>query len=129
MDISEENVRFIPNYTVGWPDVSEIVIHPDRVEFKTSGVWKISTFEDLAQWPRPRWLWNLLRRFGKRPAFLPVAERDWFQAEGEKYFTFYTEPPLTIYLPAEEGMGYRQSLFGRVKVLIQRGGYDSWDLG
>lgn len=48
---------------------------------------------------------------------------------GHEVITFWTEPPLTLYLPAEENVDYHHSLFSRIKSILQKGGYDSWDLG
>ena len=67
---------------------------------------------------------------GWRRQFLSVADRDWFHPEGEKYFRFYTSPPLTIYIPAEaEDVEMTRKLFLRVRFLIGSGGYGTFDLG
>lgn len=127
---SEPCLRFAPVRAEGWPDVTEVAVHSDRLEFLSAGEWKAFRFEDMAQWPRPVWLRKRLARLTGRRPFLPVAERDWFHQEGGKFFRFYTEPPLTVFLPAEEGVGYHQSLFRRIQaVMFSVGGYGSWDLG
>jgi hypothetical protein len=71
-------------------------------------------FEDIARWPRPRWLWKLAWRFFRRPRWLPVGDRDWFHAPADRFFRFFTEPPLTVYMPLDEPSSRADSNFGRI---------------
>src|SRR5262249_7364910 len=71
-----------------------------------------------------------LARRGWRRRWLPVGERDWFHPPSERFFRFYTEPPVVVYLPDEDpSLDGCSSLFGRIRGLIRVGGFQTWDLG
>jgi hypothetical protein len=111
------------------PDVSEVALFPDRLEVNSAGQWVVLRFADMARWPRPAWLWRLLHRAGRRPRWLPVADRNWFRSPPDRYFAFYTKPRLVVYMPADEPREYEGSHFVRVKNVLAAGGFDTCDLG
>ncbi len=126
----EPCLRFVPSAAEGMPDVTEVAVFPDRIEVLSAGrvvrVW----FADIARWPEhPAWWWRLRRWLGWRPAWLPVADRDWFHPNEGKYFSFYTEPPLVVFMPADGPSNYKSSHFRRVQDVIAAGGYSTFDLG
>src|SRR5438045_2888065 len=43
--VAELVLRFVPSYCEGWPEVTEVVIHPYCLEFQTAGEWKRFPFE------------------------------------------------------------------------------------
>jgi len=111
-------------------DVEEIVVRPDRLELFSAGGSVILRFAEIARWPRPARLWRLLSRFGWRPRWLPVADRDWFHPPRDRSFTFYTDPPITVFLPDESReIGYGETLFRQVQDVIEAGGFHTCDLG
>src|SRR4051794_16061074 len=95
-------LRFVPSRVEGLPEVAEVIVYPDRLELLSAGKWVVFRFAEIAHWPRPTWLRKWLSRFGWRPGWLPVADRDWFHPPRDRYFTFYTEPQITVFLPDEE---------------------------
>ena len=122
--------RFRPARVEGWADVDEVAVLSDRLEVHGRCGRRILPFWALAKCPRSAWFWKLAFVLGWRRQFLSVADRDWFHPEGEKYFRFYTSPPLTIYIPAEaEDVEMTRKLFLRVRFLIGSGGYGTFDLG
>jgi hypothetical protein len=123
-------LKFVPSRVEGLPDVSEVVVRPDRIELRSAGEWVSIRFADIARWPRPAWLWRLASRYGRRPRWLPVADRDWFHPPRDRFFLFYSRPPVKVYLADEDrGIGYWESLFRRMQEVIEAGGYNTFDLG
>jgi hypothetical protein len=125
----EQCLRFAPSRVTGLPEVTEVAVYPDRLELKAAGRPVVFRFADIAQWPRPSWLWRLLARLGWRARWLPVADRDWFHAPPDRFFAFYTTPPIVVYMPDESGVEYPQTCFRRVQEVIQAGGFNTADLG
>ena len=124
------SLRFVPSRVEGLPDVSEVVVRPDRLELLSAGRWAVIGFAEIARWPRPARLWRLLFRLGWRPRWLPVADRDWFHPPPDRFFRFYTNPPVTVFLTDEDGeIGYGETLFRRVQEVIGSGGFHTFDLG
>ena len=127
---AEPSLRFVPSRVEGLPDVSEVVVRPDRIELRSAGERVSVRFTDIARWPRPAWLWRLASRYGRRPRWLPVADRDWFHPPPDRFFRFFTDPPLTVYLADEDrGIGYWESLFRRMREVIESEGFRACDLG
>jgi hypothetical protein len=127
---AETSITFVPSRVEGLPGVSEVVVRPDRIELCSAGEWVSARFADIARWPRPAWPWRLASRYGRRPRWLPVADRDWFHPPRDRFFRFYTDPPPTVFLADEDrGIGYWESLFRRVEEVIESGGFHTCDLG
>jgi hypothetical protein len=123
-------LRFVPSRVEGLPDVAEVVVSPDRLELLSAGTWVTLRFAEIAHWPRPTWFWRLRSRCGWRPRRLPVADRDWFHPPRDRFFIFYTDPPITVFLADEDWeIGYGQTLFRRVQEVIESGGFTTCDLG
>src|SRR5687768_7714855 len=97
----ERALRFRPSRVEGLAGVTEVAVFPDRLELLAGERLTVVRFDDIARWPRPRWLRRALARLGWRPAWLPVADRDWFHPPAERFFAFYTTPPLVVYMPDE----------------------------
>jgi hypothetical protein len=127
---TEPSLRFVPSRVEGLPDVSEVAVHPDRLELLSGGRRVIVPFAEVARWPRPVRLRRRLARLGWRPGRLPVADRDWFHPPRDRFFRFYTDPPLRVFLADEDPrIGYGETLFRRVQEVIESGGFDTCDLG
>ena len=126
----ERCLRFVPSRVEGLPDVGEVIVRPDRLELLSAGRWVVFRFAEIARWPRPARLWRLLYRLGWRPRWLPVADRDWFHPPRDRFFRFYTIPPLKVFLADEDReIGYGETLFRRVQEVIGSGGFHTFDLG
>lgn len=127
---AESSLRFVPSRAEGLPDVSEVVVHPDRLELRSAGRWVVLPFVEMARWPRPARVWRLLFRLGWRPGWLPVADRDWFHAPRDRFFVFYSKPRIKLFLVEEDtNTSYGQTLFRRVQDVINSGGFTTCDLG
>ena len=122
-------LRFTPSRVVGLPEVTEVVVHCDRIEVKSAGNRLSFRFTDLARWPRPTWLHRILFRMGRRRYFLAVADRDWFHAGADKFFSFYTNPRLVICMPADSPEEYKDSHFFKIQEVLRAGGFETFDLG
>src|SRR5438874_3478882 len=117
-------LRFIPSRVEGLPDVTEVAVYPGRLELLSAGWWVSFRLADIAAWPRPAFLWRRLARLGWRPRWLPVGERDWFHPPAKRFFRFYTQPRVVIYMPDEPAeTGYGSTLFRRVQDVMLEGGF------
>src|SRR5208283_2064336 len=110
-------------------EVTEVVVYSDRLELLSENGWVVLRLEDIAEWPRPRWFWRLLARWGRPPRWLPVGERDWFHPPPNRYIRFFTSPRITVYMPDEQGVEYQDTVFRRVQDVMLKGGFSTWDLG
>jgi hypothetical protein len=123
-------LRFIPSRVEGLTDVSEAVIYPDRLELRSAGEWIVYKFSEIARWPWPAGLRKLLAGFGWQPRWLPVADRDWFHPPRDRFFAFYTRPPVVVFLVDEDReLTYGETLFRRIQDVMLAGGFHSYDLG
>jgi hypothetical protein len=127
----ENCLRFIPSSVSGLPDVTEAAVFPDRLELLSEGRWVVIRFLDIARWYRLGWLYRPLARCGGpvlgRPA---VADRDWFHLPAERFFRFFTTPPITVCMPDEQReTSYAQTMFRRVQDQLSKGGFSTFDLG
>jgi hypothetical protein len=127
---AKECLRFVPSRVEGLPDVTEVVVRPDRLELLSAGRWVRFRFARIARWPRPAWLWRALHFLRWRRRRLPVvADRDWFHRPPERFFAFYTQPRLVVYMPFDEPTGPHQSHFRQAQVVMASGGFHTFDLG
>lgn len=122
-------LRFAPSKVEGLPDVTEVAVFPDRLEFISAGKQVVFWFADIAQWPRPAWLSRRLFRWGWRPKWLPVADRDWFHPPPKRFFRFYTHPPIVVCMPVCEHPQRAHSTFLGVQMVLGSGGFHTFDLG
>jgi hypothetical protein len=115
---------------MGMTGVQEVAVFPDRLELTCLGARTAIEFARIAEWPRPRWFWQTLFHIGIRPRWLPVADRDWFHLPADRFFRFYTNPPLTICMPVDESSGdYASTYFVRIRMMLEAGGFHTYDLG
>ena len=124
-------MRLVPESGRGLLEVAEVVVHPDRLEILSAGRWRTIRLAEIARWPRPARLRRGLARLGWKPRWLPVGERDWFRPGPDRFFTFFTEPRITVYMPEAEAEidGYAETYFRRVQDVIGAGGFSTFDLG
>jgi hypothetical protein len=121
-------IRFVPSRVEGTSPVDEVAVHPNRLELVRQAERAVIRYVDIARWPRPRLFWNLAFLIGCKLRWLPVADRD-FQRPGERFFRFYTNPPIVIFMPHDEKPGpYPQTWFFRIRQTIETGGFHTFDL-
>ena len=126
----EGQLQFVPSRVEGLPDVASVNVFPDRIELVTAQSVVTHRLADIARWPRPRLLWKLLYRFGIKPRWLPVADRDWFHEPADMFIAFYTTPRLKVYMPRDQSKEhYGSSFFVRIQNVLRRGGFHTCDLG
>lgn len=91
----------------------------------------IVRFSDIAQWPRCGWFYRGLVRLGLGVRGRPsVAAREWFHPPARRFFRFYTEPTITVYMPDEpDDVSYGQTSFRRLQDILEAGGFSTDDLG
>ena len=126
---TEATVRFRPSRAEGLPDVREVVVCPDRLEVNSRGRWIVFPFVTIGR-PRERAVVCFLKRLaGVRPSPRLVGERDWCYPPQDRFFTWYTDPPLTTFMPEDESKGYASSLFPRIHAVLDSGGFWTFDRG
>jgi hypothetical protein len=127
----QEFLRFVPSAVEGLPDVAEAAVFPDRLELLSAGTWVVIRFLDIARWNRGGWLYRTMARLGWGVRGWPmVADRDWFHPPSRRFFQFYSDPPVTVYMPDEPPeTDYAKTLFRRVQDVIAMGGFSTFDLG
>jgi hypothetical protein len=122
-------VRFRPSRAEGLPDVREVVVRPDRLEVNTSGLWVTFPFRRIGRRQETRAMSFVKRLLGRHPWRVMVGERDWFHRPPERFFLWYTEPPLRTCMPLDEPADYAASYFARIEDVVLSGGYATFDLG
>jgi hypothetical protein len=130
MSTPDSSIHFVPSRVDGLGDVTAVTVYRDRLEITSAGRVLMLPLVSMAKWPRPAWFWRLLFRVGIRPRWLPVGDRDWFHSPSERFFAFYTDPPLVIYMPIDEPAdGYAETYFARIQMAMRAGGFNTFDLG
>ena len=128
--VSEAGLRFVPSNVEGLPYVTEVAVFPDRLELLSAGQWVVIRFLDIARWYRRGWLYRPLARLGWISGYPSVGDRDWFHPPSGRFFRFFTEPPVTVYMPDEPAeTSYSQTIFRRVQDVMGPGGFGTNDLG
>jgi hypothetical protein len=122
-------LRFAPSRVEGLENVEEVVCHPDRLEVLAAGTSITIRFADIARWPNPRWLSRAVHRLGWKRPWLPVADRDWFHPPRDRFFRFYTKPPIVVYMPVDDPYPRDESTFGHLQEVLAAGGFSTFDLG
>ena len=128
---TENSLRFVPSAVAGLPAVTEVFVFPDRLELLSEGKRIVIRFLDIARWYRRGWLWYPLARLGCGIHGWPsVADRDWFHPPAGRFFRFYTEPAITVFMPDEPSdIQFGDTIFQRLKAVIAIGGFGTFDLG
>jgi hypothetical protein len=127
---AEESLRFVPSNVEGLASVTEVAVFSDRLELLSGGKWVAIRFLDIARWYRNGWLYGPLARLGLVRGDPVVADRDWFHPPSGRFFRFFSEPPITVYMPDEPvDLDYGETMFLRVQNVIRSGGFGTFDLG
>ncbi len=124
---NELSIRFTPAAVDGRESVSGVAIFPDRLElFDKDGTIETVRFSRIGK--RQTSLPASLLRF-QRPGPKMVAERCFFPKPSDCFFRFYTHPPITVYMPAdEEPNDYTETTFFQVRRVIESGYFSTFDL-
>lgn len=122
-------VRFRPSRAEGLPDVREVVVRPDRLEVNTAGSWLTFPFARIGRRQESRLVSFVKRLAGRQPWPVMVADRDWFHPPPDRFFLWYTDPPLRTCMPEVEPAEHAASYFSRIQRVLRSGGYATFDLG
>jgi hypothetical protein len=126
----DDRFQFVPSRVEGLPDVTSVTVFSDRIEIVSEGSVVIHRFAKVARWPMPGFLWRFLHFIGLRWRPGLIANRDWFQKPADRYFQFFTSPPLKVFMPRNEiANDYISSFFLRLQTVVRQGGFDTIDLG
>ena len=126
---ADEGLRFVPSRVDGLPNVTEAVIHRDRLELLTDATWMAYPFAEMTEssWCGKQWR-RLRQLMGWRTGAQYIGERDYCHPPAERFFRFFTKPRITVYLVDESVEGYAATFFFRVSSTIQDGGFATYDL-
>jgi hypothetical protein len=131
MATAANDLRFVPSAVEGLPSVIAAAVFPDRLELLSEDRWVVIRFLDIARWYRHGWLYRPLACLGCGVRCRPsVADRDWFHPPSRRFFRFYTEPPVAVYMPDEPAdTTYGKTIFRRIQEVMAEGGFSTFDLG
>jgi hypothetical protein len=122
-------VRFRPSRAEGLPDVREVVVYPDRLLVCSAESWLTFPFSRMGRRQESRLASFVKRLAGRDPWPLLVADRDWFHPPPDRFFRWYTDPPLRTCMPQDEPADHAASNFWRIQKVLASGGYATFDLG
>ncbi len=122
-------VRFRPSRAEGLPDVREVIVRPDRLVVNTAGRWVTFLFRRIGRRQESRVMSFVKRLIGRHPWRVMVADRDWFHPPRDRFFLWYTDPPLRTCMPEDEPADHASSYFARIQAVLGEGGYATFDLG
>ena len=126
---SVEPISFVPSRVDGFDSVSLVTVEPTRISLLTDDGNQIFTFAAIAQ-RQDSWFARAIRRVTFRKPWPPmIGERDWFHAPPDRFFRFFTDPQITIFMPSNDVQEYAPSVFCRAQWVWRSGGFDTWDLG
>ena len=121
-------LSFAPSRVDGLDDVSLVTIHSDRIVFDLNETQCVFMFRDFG-----RSVGSVFDRIKDflcfRHPWRIVGERDWFHAPPDRFFRFYTDPQITVYMPDDDVREYGSSVFCRVQQIWRSGRVDTFDLG
>ena len=121
-------VSLVPSHCEGLPDVREVVVRPDCLEVNSEGNRITFPFSKIGRRQESALRSFIKRLVGRRPFALLVGERDWCRPPSERYFVWYTTPPVKTYMPDDEGTSYSESYFPRIHEVMAGGLYGTFDL-
>jgi hypothetical protein len=117
-------VRFVPSRVEGVSGVCEVAVFPDRLEVLGERGWVAVSFADFAKGAQKSWLLNRKPKLGRVGAILYSTQR-----YGDSHVRFLTDPPITIYMPANGPTQFPHSVFWQIQRTIRSGRYELIDLG
>jgi hypothetical protein len=124
-----DSITFVPSRVDGLDAVSRVKIRPSQIEFEMPDSRRVFAFKSISR-PQESWLSSFLKRLTfRRPYPRVIADRDWFHAPPDRFFRFYTTPPITVYMPADDVHEHAQSHFGRIQQVIRSGRFATFDMG
>ena len=125
----ETKVKFTPSRVDGIASVSSVTVLPDSLELETLDGTQQIQFRKIGRRQESLLMHGIKRLCGIEPSAVMVADRNWFRAPQDRYFRFYTDPRLTVYMPSDDSVNYTESVFFQIQAVVRQGGYATFDLG
>jgi hypothetical protein len=118
----EPSVRFAPSHVKGVSGVTEVAVFPDRLEVRGDLGWVQVPFADFATGGQKRGMFNPCPKRGR-------VARNYFSREryADSHIRFLTDPPISVYMPADGPTHFPDSVFWRIQQTIRSGGYETTD--
>lgn len=102
---------------------------PDRLELTTPSGATVYHFDTFGRSQEPVVASGFRRFLPARPSPKLVADRDRFHNPPDRFFRFYTEPPITVFMPVDETNEYLNTCFFKIQQVMRSGGFETFDLG
>ncbi len=124
-----DSIWLVPSRVDGLDGVSRVIIEHTQITFVTGESSRSFSFSAIRR-PQGTWFFRVIRRVAFRRPWPPmIGERDCFHPPPNRFFRFFTEPQITVYMPLDDVQDYTHSCFYRIQQVIRSGGYATWDLG
>ena len=123
-----DSISFVPSRVDGLDAVSLITVEPIRITFVCRTSPRVFLFADFGH-PVGSFFSRVVDRMMFRRPWRIIGERDWFHPPPDRFFRFYTDPQITVYMPTDDVREYGPSVFCRVQWVWRAGRFDTWDLG
>src|SRR3954454_9246626 len=119
----ERGVRFVPSRVDGVSGVREVAVFADRLEMLGGRGWVSVPFADIARHPiEPPTIFERLFRVDRyRPPVIGIR----FSKERytDSHIRVLTEPPITLYMPADGPTQFPDSTFAQILQRTRAGDY------
>ncbi|PQO38718.1 hypothetical protein C5Y96_02220 [Blastopirellula marina] len=122
-------ITFTPSRVEWFTDVTSVTVWPTGLQVETPDGTQSFRFEEIGKIQESGIMRFMRKLGGAKPFGMLVADRDWFHPPQDRFFRFYTDPPMKVYMPSDDTVGYEESVFFRVQAVIRCGGYETFDLG
>ena len=106
-----------------------VTVNSESIIFETADTRSTFLYVDFAQSDEV-----LAKRFFRKLMFMKplarmIGERDAFHPPEDRFFRFFTNPKITVYMPVDDPVEYVKSTFSKIQQIWRVGGYETWDLG
>jgi hypothetical protein len=122
-----ECINFVPSKVEGLCSVESVSIYPDKVEIVTQTEVINYNFQSLVQRYCSEWFWRFKHKIGFRSN--PYIGEKYFECPPQnRFFLFYTEPQIKVFMPADEPENWIKASYGKSQFMMHRGGYALMDM-
>ncbi len=125
----EFKITFTPSRTKWLTEIDRVTVWPNRLVVETAAGHETFSFEKIGKIRESGIMRTMRWLSGSKPFGMLIADRDWFHPPQDRFFRFYTDPCMTVYMPTDDTVGYEESVFFRIQAVIRSGGYETLDLG
>ena len=122
-------ITLIPSRVDWTTEVTSVTVWPFRLDVETTEGTQEFSFDAIGKIQESAIMRFMKGLLGAKQRGTLVADRDWFHPPQDRFFCFYTDPPMKIYMPSDDTVEYEESVFFRVQAVIRSGGFETFDLG